>query len=377
MTSNNRYQQAKKVTLIGAGCNALLGIAKIMGGYLFHSHALVADGIHSFSDLVTDIMVLFASKYGSHDADESHPYGHQRIETAATLFLSLLLCLAGFGIAWDACEELIYQTTTVPNWPSLLIITASIVINEALFHYTQYIGKKINSSLIIANAWHHRSDAASSIVVLIGIIGSLAGLSFLDAAAAVVVGFMIIKMGWDYGWNSVKELVDTAIDAELLSEIESLIDSVHGVKKIHQLRSRSMGNDVFIDVHIIVSPRISVSEGHYIAQKVHHALVNKINKVKDVTVHVDHEDDEMSAPSLHLPSRIELERQLAPIQIHFPEVLFWDLHYVNGALTIDVFCNESFLQWQELKQLLTRIMKEEVYIKNFRLFNLKENLYRS
>jgi len=195
---HDRYWQAKKVTLIGAVVNALLGIVKLVGGFLFHSHALVADGVHSFSDLITDVMVLFASKYGSLDADDTHPYGHQRIETAATLLLALLLILAGFGIAWDAFDELIHATSTVPDWLSVPVICISIVANEILFHYTRHIGNKINSQLIIANAWHHRSDAASSIIVLLGLIGSLSGYVYLDALAAIIVGLMIIKI---YCWT--------------------------------------------------------------------------------------------------------------------------------------------------------------------------------
>lgn len=369
----DRYWQAKKVTLIGAVFNALLGIIKLIGGFLFHSHGLVADGIHSFSDLLTDVMVLFASKYGSLDADESHPYGHQRIETAATLFLALLLSLAGFGIAWDALDELIHAKSTVPNWLSLPVICVSILVNELLFHYTRRVGILINSSLIIANAWHHRSDAASSLVVFIGILGSLAGFAYLDALAAIIVGLMIIKMGWDYGWNSVKELVDTAVSPELLSQIEQVIKNIHGVRKIHQLRSRSMGNDVLIDVHIMVSPKISVSEGHYIAQHVHQALVQQISSVKDVIVHVDPEDDEITSPSLHLPSRQVIHEQvLKEVHISFPEILFWNIHYLDGAMSIDIACNEYFTQWKELHKRVGLALATQANIKEIRLFSLHQ-----
>ena len=195
MQQDDRYLQAKKVTLIGALINALLGCIKLIGGLFFHSHALAADGLHSFSDLITDAMVLFASKYGSQDADDSHPYGHQRIETAATLFLSLILALVGAGIAWDSIYEMIHHTHTVPNSLTIPIAIISILANEGLFHYTQVIGRRIQSDLIFANAWHHRSDAASSIVVLFGLIGSLAGFVYLDALAAIVVGILIIHMG--------------------------------------------------------------------------------------------------------------------------------------------------------------------------------------
>lgn len=376
MSPNDRYWQAKKVTIIGAVVNAFLGFIKLIGGILFHSHALVADGIHSFSDLFSDIMVLFASKYGSLDADDSHPYGHQRIETAATLFLALLLILAGAGIAWDATYELLHEKSTMPQWLSLPIICLSIIANETLYHYTQLIGKRIQSQLIIANAWHHRSDAASSLVVLVGLIGSMAGFVTLDAVAAIIVGIMIIKMGWDYGWNSVRELVDTAVSPELFNHIESVIQQVNGVEKIHQLRSRFMGSDVLIDVHILVSPKISVSEGHYIAQHVHQQLVAEIDSVKDVIVHVDPEDDETCCPSMHLPSRAVLQEQLLnEVHIDFPEILFWNLHYLDGKMSIDIACSEEFTEWNKLHNRVQLALNLESSLEKVRLFSLHEVMH--
>jgi cation diffusion facilitator family transporter len=375
---NTRYWHAKKVTLIGAFVNALLGIIKLISGYLFHSHALVADGIHSFSDLLTDCMVLFASKYGSLDADASHPYGHQRIETAATLFLALLLIVAGFGISWDALNELIKSDNTLPNWLAVPVILISIFSNEILFHYTRYIGKLINSELITANAWHHRSDAASSLVVLVGLVGSIAGYIFLDAVAAVIVGLMIIKMGCTYGWTSVTELVDTAVDSVLLKQIEHIIKSTDGVQKIHQLRSRFMGGDVLIDVHILVSPKISVSEGHYIAQHVHNKLVEQIDSVKDVIVHVDPEDDEICSPSLHLPSRKIIQEQiLNKIRQEFPHILFWNVHYLNGKMSIDIACNSQFTQWNELHKRIVLAFNSQVDLEEVRLFSLHELMHHN
>lgn len=376
MTQHDRYWQAKKVTLIGAVSNALLGVFKLVGGFLFHSHALVADGLHSFSDLLTDGMVLLASKYGSIDADDTHPYGHQRIETAATFLLSLLLILAGVGIAWDSINELVHGISTIPAWLSLPVICISILSNELLFHYTLHIGKRINSKLIIANAWHHRSDAASSLVVFLGLVGSMAGFAFLDTIAAIVVALMIIKMGWDYGWNSIKELVDTAVNPTLLAQIEAVIQNVEGVKKIHQLRSRFMGENVLIDVHILVHPKISVSEGHYIAQHVHQALVQQIKSVTDVIVHVDPEDDEISSPSLHLPNRkVIAEQLLTEVHLNFPQILFWNLHYLDGKISIDIACAAPFTQWQELHDEVALALKRDAQIEEIRLFILHETLY--
>jgi cation diffusion facilitator family transporter len=375
MTQHDRYAHARKATLIGALINALLGLIKLIGGFFTHSHALVADGLHSFSDLLADGMVLFASKYGSVAADDSHPYGHQRIETAANLFLSILLILAGFGVIWDAVDELIHHSFTAPKFWALPIIVLSIVANEASFRYTRYVGQKINSQLILTNAWHHRSDALSSIVVLFGLIGSLMGYSYLDVVASALVGISIIKMGWDYSWHSVKELIDTAVDEALLRQIEQVIRAVNGVKKIHQLRSRFMGHDILIDVHILVSPKISVSEGHYIAQHVHQALMKQIDRIKDVIVHVDPEDDELYCPSLHLPSRTVLEEQLfQTIHLDFPEILFWNLHYLDGKISIDLAYNKEFTDWESLHQRILIALELQTEINEVRLFRLENKI---
>ena len=377
-SKHNRYWQAKRVTVIGAFVNAVLGVLKLAGGFLYQSHALFADGVHSFADLFADVMVLFASKYGSLDADESHPYGHQRIETAATLGLSLFLIITGSGIAWDALEDIFFGLHSVPKWFTIPIVCISILANELSFQYTRYIGKRIKSPLILANAWHHRSDAGASVVVLLALIGSLLGFAYLDAVGATIVGIMIIKMGWDYAWNSVKELVDTAVHPELLSEIERVIKTVDGVEKIHQLRSRSMGGDVLIDVHVLVSPKISVSEGHYIAQHVHQTLLNQIESIKDVTVHIDPEDDEISSPSMHLPSRAILRNfLLKQVHIDFPQILFWNLHYLDGKIIIDIACPEDFTQWKALHERVIQALKIKNDIAEVRLFALHETMYHS
>ncbi|AHE67871.1 cation diffusion facilitator family transporter [Legionella oakridgensis] len=369
MNQHERYQQAKRITVLGAITNALLGFIKLLGGVMYHSHALVADGFHSLSDLLTDAMVIFASKYGSQDADATHPYGHQRIETAATFLLALILILAGIGISWDSLSDMLHHNQSQPRLLALPIALLSILANEGLFHYTHHIGKQIRSELIIANAWHHRSDAASSVVVLVGLIGSVLGFAYLDAVAAIIVGLMIVKMGWNYGWNSVKELVDTAVDLQTLAKIKNIIQHIDGVQKIHQLRSRSMGKDVFVDVHILVSPFISVSEGHFIAQHVHHQLVDNMEEIKDVTVHVDPEDDEMVCPSLHLPNRHTIEQQfLHAWRQDFPGIQSWVLHYLDGKLTIDLIMETTFTQWAELNKRLRHDLAKYAPIQCIRFF---------
>lgn len=340
---DKRYIAAKKVTLLGAAINALLGIIKLLFGIIGHSHALIADGIHSFSDLLTDAMVIVASKFGSQDADEDHPYGHQRIETAATMLLSLLLIVTGLGIAVDAMQQLWASHSETPEPIVAWIAGLSILANEALYHYTHYIGKKIDSELIVANAWHHRSDAASSVIVLIGVVGAMAGYLHFDSMAAMIVGLMIVKMGWQLGWSSVRELIDTGVEPETLLQIEQLIKQVPGVKEAHQLRTRSMGGTIFIDVHILVDPHLSVSEGHHIAHRVHHDLIAKMPIVGDVTVHIDPEDDEIAPLSNRLPAREVLLPQLLAAWhqkrlIDTPQRIVF--HYIHGRIELEIITCE-------------------------------------
>lgn len=335
--ADTRYKKAKSITILGAVINAMLGVGKLLGGLWFHSNALIADGFHSLSDLFTDGMVLIASKYGSQGADDAHPYGHQRIETAATYILAVLLILTGVAIAWDAFLHLKQHEHENPGVLTLPIAGISILANEALFWYTRHVGRTIHSKLIMANAWHHRSDAASSLIVLIGLIGSFAGYPMLDGVAAFIVGLLIIKMGAEYGWKSIRELIDTGVEPELLHKIEGIIKLTNGVEKVHQLRTRLMGHDIFVDVHVQVNPMISVSEGHFIAQHVHHRLMNTIPEIKDVTVHIDPEDDETTSPSVHLPNRSTLEEKvLNHWQGTYPEINTCLLHYLDGKLTLDL-----------------------------------------
>lgn len=334
-----RYQQARKVTLIGAVINLLLAISKVTMGWLGRSQALIADGIHSFSDLLTDALVLLASKYGSRKADYEHPYGHERIETAATLFLSLFLIIAGLGIFWDAILHLWHNLYEKPHFYVLIVAFISIITNEFLYHYTKHYGKKINSQLLIANAWHHRSDALSSLVVLIGIIGALMGYSYFDAIAAAIVGVMIIKMGASLGWNSVRELIDTGVPEDSLEQINHTILAVPGVITLHQLRTRCMADKILVDAHVLVDPHLSVSEGHYIATKVHQALMEQIPKIDDVTIHVDPENDELSPVNLNLPPRQQVTAELMAHWLHCEGIDYVHnilLHYLEGQIQVDV-----------------------------------------
>lgn len=336
-----RYRETVKVTLIGAIIDLLLGVVKIIVGNMANSQALVADGIHSLSDLATDGLVLYAAKHASREADEEHPYGHGRIETVATVALGVALILVAFGIAYDSVMRLLRPELLLqPTYAALIIAGLSIVAKEMIYRYTMHIGNKYRSDILKANAWHSRSDAISSAIVLVGVAGSMAGLVYLDAVAAVIVAIMIAKIGWDLSWHSVRELVDTALDKERVDAIEKAILAVDGVHSLHLLRSRHMGGDALVDVHIQVNPEMSVSEGHQISETVRQKVIDEVDEVCDVTVHIDPEDDSTAALCVNLPLRHEVMERLADYFSDFKEVKQMEdvvLHYLSGKIDIDLF----------------------------------------
>lgn len=337
--TDTRYRQVRNVTLVGSLIDFLLGVGKILIGYTAQSQALVADGIHSLSDLVTDFMVIFASKHAHRKADETHPYGHGRIETLTTTALGIALFAVAVGITWDAVRRLFEPELLLDPGPMALVAAAiSILAKEAIYHYTMHAARRLRSGMLRANAWHSRSDAISSVVVLIGVAGTMAGLPYLDAIAAVGVALMIAKIAWDLSWKSARELIDTALDADEVAAIRSKIKSVHGVRELHMLRTRRSGSDALVDVHLLVDPTLSVSEGHQIGEKVRQTLIGEIEDVADVTVHIDPEDDETSSPCDKLPLRDEILGQLKTrwASDGLPDIRDVTLHYLDGKIHVDV-----------------------------------------
>lgn len=334
-----RYRDARRVTLVGAVVNIVLSVLKVLAGWLGSSHALIADGIHSLSDLATDVVVLVAAKHGAKDADEEHPYGHGRIETLATVALGIVLVLVAFGIGYDAVRRLFApEQLLLPGILALSAAALSVLVKEALYHYTVVVARKLRSNLLRANAWHHRSDAVSSIVVVVGVIGSMAGLAYLDAVASVVVAVMVAKIGWDLGWQSAHELIDRGLEQEDVDKIRNKIMAVDGVRAMHDLRTRRMGGNAFVDVDVLVDPSLTVSEGHRIGEEVLKRLYQEIDEVSDVTVHVDPEDDEIETPSRDVPLRAEMLNRL---QSHWHGVPGADkiarvaLHYLGGKVRVE------------------------------------------
>src|SRR3990167_589644 len=311
MGSKTPYQLTRQVTLLSVLINTLLGGFKILIGFFGHSQALLADGVHSLSDLLTDALVLFAAKASNQGPYQNHPYGHGRIETFFVILLAVFLVVLGLGIAADASFVIFKKKVyDIPDGLVLVMAIISILANEGLFRFMRQIGRAIHSNLLMANAWHHRSDAYSSLIVLIGAGGTMLGIHFLDALAAIIVAVMIIKMGISMAWQSVRELVDTGLDEAEVSAIIEMIKKIDGVEAVHQLRSRALAGRFFLDVHVQVNAFISASEGHYIADKVYRQLKGHFKQIKNITVHIDPEDDEKIKPSDSLPSRVNIEELL-------------------------------------------------------------------
>ena len=339
--NTQRKKAMDKATWWGLIVNLLLSIAKLIFGFIGHSQALIADGLHSLSDLVSDVLVLLATHHSNSDADEDHPYGHARYETFATITLAVLLTAVGIGIGIDAVNRLMdYQSIAIPASITLWVAGLSIFSKEVLYQYTMIVARQVKSKLLEANAWHHRSDAISSIVVFVGIAGAMWGYPMLDSIAAIIVAFMICKIGWELGHQSFQELVDTGLDPETLASIEKTILDIDGVTQLHMLRSRRMGYNALVDVHILVPPRLSVSEGHQISEAVEMALVSNFDEINDVTVHIDPEDDEHSDNSCkHLPLRTKVITDLQTCWKDIPQAqqqLDTTLHYLDGKINIEL-----------------------------------------
>ena len=338
---DERYRLVRRVTLVGSAVDLSLGVGKIIGGWFSHSQALIADGVHSLSDLVTDVLVLYAAKHAHAEADEEHPYGHGRIETVATVGLGIALVAIGIGIIWDSVNRLMSPAAlTVPEAWAIAIAGVSMVAKEIVYHYSMRYARRLDSDMLRANAWHSRSDAISSGVVIVGVGGALAGLTYLDVVAAAVVAVMIGKIGYDVAKSSVSELIDTGLDAEELDSIRDTIQSVDGVDSLHLLRTRRMAGQVLVDVHIILEdPRVSVSEGHQISETVRSVLIKRHDNVADVTVHIDPEDDEHAAPGRHLGLRDQVQGRLHACWQDLPaarQIRRVNLHYLNGKIHVEV-----------------------------------------
>ena len=333
-----RFAAAQKSTWVSIFINLLLTFMQVAGGFFAHSQALMADGLHSLSDLLSDVLVLFANRHGNRHADARHPYGHARVETAATLILGVFLAALGIGLLVAAALRLQHPAALQPVSPlALAVAIVALIAKEGMFRYMLAVAMRVRSQMLVANAWHARSDAASSLVVVVGIIGNLLGYTFLDLVAAAVVGVMIAHMGGKLAFEALAELIDTGLDAEEVEAIRQTLLKTHGVLGLHDLRTRKMADNALVDAHILVDPKISVSEGHYIAESARHAVL-KNHHVMDVLVHIDPEDDMKVGHNAKLPSRPvlleELASRLGDAHLSKHRVVF---HYLDGRVDAELY----------------------------------------
>lgn len=365
MLNDLKNNPGVRIIAIGALANLVLAALKIAGGIFGRSTAMLADGIHSLSDLLTDGVVLFTHKIGQLPADENHPYGHGRAETIGATLVGAVIIIAGFGLAYESWKIISSGAFRTPLVSAAVAAVFSIIINEVLFRYTRTVGEEINSPSIVANAWHHRSDAISSVAALVGIGGAMAGYPIMDPIAAILVSIMILKVGYDISFRGLSDLMDTALNEAETRRIETMINNLPGVIQTHNLRTRRIGGGVFMDVHILVDHEASVTEGHHIAENVRRELIRAMDNVQDVLVHVDTEDDD-TFESIYWANRFYLEKQVDPIIDSMKDIqerTHLRAHYHGGKTTLEVFirmregidANEANSVAKELREYLEAI----------------------
>jgi len=285
--SVDKQVAAKKSTLVSVVVNIGLTLSQVFAGIVSGSQGLIADGIHSLTDLIADFVVLFANHHSAKEADDDHHYGHQRYETAASLFLGVSLLAVGMGMLWSAGNKIIHPMAAGQiQILALYVALGSLVAKEVLFRYMLSVAERVRSSMLVANAWHARSDAASSLVVSIGIVGALLGYPILDAVGALVVGLMVAKTGWEFSWEALHDLMDRSVSEEEHKRIEEIIGATDGVKGFHALRTRKMGDMILVDVHIDVDHAATVKEGHDIALAARNRIMKEL-PVLNVMTHID------------------------------------------------------------------------------------------
>lgn len=349
-TDQARSRGIRRATLIAIVTNASLAISQVVVGLFANAFSLVADAAHTLSDLVTDLMVLIAGQQSAHPADLDHPYGHGRIETVTTMVLGVVLATVGIGFLWSSGLRL-QDIEALPalHPAALLMALLTLAAKEGLFRYTLAAGRRLKAPMLEANAWHARSDAASSLVVAAGIGGSLAGYPFLEPLAAAVVGFLILHMGIRLALKAVRELIDTGLPAEELARLRRTIEDTPGVIGLHDMRTRRMADRVLCDAHVQVSPHITVSEGHRISDAVYFRVRDAHPEVRDVLVHIDPEDDTdlQVVPAGPVPERAEV---LADVRLllgpEVPQPKRVQIHYLGQRLEVELFLPPALDQGQ-------------------------------
>ena len=294
MTNSNkakRHSEGEKVTWIGAIANLLLAVVKLVAGIVGKSEALIADAAHSLSDLLSDFVVLVSLNIAKRPVDEERPYGYGRVETVGTAILGMILIGTGIGIFWDAISTIRGGVEHAPTYTAFIGAVISIAAKELMYQYTVRVGRRIHSPSVIANAWHHRSDAFSSIATSVGIAAAMFGWPIFDPLAAIVVTGLIMKAGWDISSESFMDIIDTSVKKEVRHRIISAALEPDGATSYHDLKTRKTGSEILVDIHIEVDPLMDVTRAHVIADEVKDNIIQNIINVADVLVHIDPEGE--------------------------------------------------------------------------------------
>lgn len=285
--SPSLQQAAQRSLWLSVAVNVVLTVLQIVTGLWAGSQALVADALHSLSDLIADFVALLARRHSHKAPDDDHHYGHQRYETAASLALGLLLLGAGASMLLGAGNKITSATPLAPvHQAALWVALLTLLSKELLFRYMLKIASEVKSSMLVANAWHARADAASSLVVALGIAGNLAGYTWLDPLAAALVGFMVGKTGWGFAWDALHDLMDRAADADTVAAIRATLLATPGVQGVHDLRTRRMADQIQVDVHLEIDGNLTVHQGHDIAAAARLRVMSS-QPVLDVMTHID------------------------------------------------------------------------------------------
>ncbi len=287
MVVDTNLKRIKSLTYFGLLLNFLLMISKFVGGIIFGSFGLIADAFHTLSDIATDLVLLWGVIVGSKPPDSSHPFGHGKFETLSGMVLSAILIGVGIGIATEAGKSLMINSYLTPGIPVILIAAISVISKEFIYQKTIKTAIELDSTALHANAWHHRSDAMSSIVVIFGAVSSMFGFLPGDNIAGLFVGIMIFVVGVKFMYETGKELMETSVNKEIRISIQSIIDGHPKVKGWHQLRTRKVGRELFIDVHLLVNQDLSVSDGHLIAEEVEKIVRQTLKRPANIITHVE------------------------------------------------------------------------------------------
>lgn len=288
-TGEEREQKLREVTLWGLILNIFLVVVKVVTGLLIRSMALVADGVHSLSDLGTDAVVLVGSRLANRPADATHPYGHRKFETIVTQIIAFVLFLVGFGFIWTAGNAIFRAEQFYPSFVLLFVAGISVISKEVIFFRTRKIARETESAALYANAWHHRSDSFSSVAVLIGGIASLLGWGHADHAATIVVGFMIAGVAGKLFYDGLIELTEHSADVESILAIEEVLSQENGISNWHALRTRKHGAELLLDLHILVDPALTVLQGHEISHRIEEQIKKRLRKPVNILIHIEPE----------------------------------------------------------------------------------------